>query len=316
MSAIRIRGCTVSMHSFGYFIKEALSNFKRNFGTTFGAIVTIFLSLLVIGAVWVASLVVDNIVQGVEDQVSISIFLSDDHASETDQGTAALESYIKSLPDVASVTFKSKDQALQDFKNTSSSDIADQLDGNPLPASLEVELSDPEQVQSVVDQIMAQPTYGAVIDNPSNPSDSIRYGQQIVNQLFAVAGVIRIVCLVLVLMLIFVALIFINNTIRLAIMARRREIAIMRLVGASNGFIRGPFLMEGAIQAIIGAALAIACIFTLTTNLLPQMASFLSFITIDYASIQAWYVYLALLGIGVVIGLFGSFLAMRRYLKI
>ncbi len=301
------------MRSFFYFIKEALSNSKKNFGTTFGAIVTIFLSLLVIGVFMVTSLVIEKVVQSIESQVSITIFLGDE-ASENDVN--ALISSIESLPEVAAVTYINKDQALEKFKEMSSSGIADQLDGNPLPASLEIELSDPEQVQAVVDAIMAEPVYSKVIDNPEDPSDSIRYGQQIVKQLFAVTDIIRIVCIVLVVMLIFVALVFINNTIRLAILARRKEIAIMRLVGASNGFIRGPFLMEGALQALVGAGLAVLSIHVLASQFLPQLSSLLSWLPIDYTSMQLWQVYLLLVGVGLVIGLFGSAWAMRRYLKV
>ncbi|MDR1088016.1 MAG: permease-like cell division protein FtsX [Coriobacteriales bacterium] len=301
------------MRSLLYFIKEALSNSRKNFGTTFGAIVTIFLSLLVIGVFTVTSMVIEKVVQSIESQVSISIFLSDD-ASESD--VAALTNTIKSLPEVATVLYVDKDQALENFKEMVSSGIAEQLDGNPLPASLEVELSDPEQVQSVVDTILAEPVYAQVCDNPEDPTDSIRYGQQIVHQLFAVTDIIRIVCIVLVVMLIFVALVFINNTIRLAILARRKEIAIMRLVGASNGFIRGPFLMEGALQALLGAGLADVCIHLLASQFLPQLSLLLSWLPIDYASMQLWQVYLLLLGVGLVIGLFGSAWAMRRYLKV
>jgi cell division transport system permease protein len=302
------------MYSFFYFIKEALSNSKKNFGTTFGAVATIFLSLLVIGVFIVFSLIVDQVAKSVESQVSISIFLADE-AKESDVNT--LKGYAESLAPVSKVTYVDKETALERFKEMSSNtEIANQLDGNPLPASFEIELANPEKVQEVVDSIMAQAVYGQVIENPNDPTDSIRYGQQIVNQLFAFTDIIRLVCVALVVMLIFVALVFINNTIRLAILARRKEIAIMRLVGASNGFIRGPFLMEGALQAVIGAGLAVFCISLLASILLPQLSSFLTWLPIDAASMQLWRVYLLLLGAGLIIGLFGSAWAMRRYLKI
>lgn len=301
------------MRSFFYFIKEALSNSKRNFGTTFGAIVTIFLSLLVIGVFMVTSLIIEKVVVGIESQVSITIYLSDD---AKDSDVDALSSFIESMNEVASVEYINKDQALENFKEMVSPEIAEQLDGNPLPASLAVELSDPDQVENIVAAITAETVYGQVVDNPENPNESIRYGQQIVSQLFAITDVIRIVCVVLVVMLIFVALVFINNTIRLAILARRKEIAIMRLVGASNGFIRGPFLMEGALQAIIGAGLAILSIHLLASQFLPELSTLISWLPIDYASLQLWQIYLLLLGVGLVIGLFGSAWAMRRYLKV
>jgi cell division transport system permease protein len=115
---------------------------------------------------------------------------------------------------------------------------------------------------------------------------------------------------------VFVALIFINNTIRLAILARRKEIAIMRLVGASNAFIRGPFLMEGALQALIGAGLAIGSISIVSNYLLPQMQAIISFLPVDIETLNLWIIYVILLAVGLVIGLFGSVWAMRRYLKV
>lgn len=261
----------------------------------------------------VTSLIIDRIVQGVESQVTISIYLSDDAVNSE---IGALESFVESRSEVASVTYIDKDMAMERFKEMVSPDIAEQLDGNPLPASLEVELSEPEKVQDVVDAMMALDVFNQVIENPDNPDDSVRYGQKIVKQMFAVTDIIRLVCLILVAMLIFVALVFINNTIRLAILARRKEIAIMRLVGASNGFIRGPFLMEGALQSLVGAGLAILCISLLCATFLPQLNALLTWLPIDYANMQLWAVYLILVGVGLIIGLFGSAWAMRRYLKV
>ena len=99
-------------------------------------------------------------------------------------------------------------------------------------------------VEDVAAQIEANNTFQKICDNPSDPSDSLRYGEKTVDRLFQLTSYVRVIGVALVGLLIFIALVFINNTIRLAILARRKEIAIMRLVGASNGFIRGPFLME------------------------------------------------------------------------
>ena len=119
-----------------------------------------------------------------------------------------------------------------------------------------------------------------------------------------------------ILLLIFIAMVFINNTIRLAILARRKEIAIMRLVGASNGFIRGPFLMEGAMHAIIGSLLAIGSIELIHRVALPKVQSALTFLPMDVAGQTYVLIYVGLLVAGLVIGLIGSAFAMRRYLKV
>ena len=130
------------------------------------------------------------------------------------------------------------------------------------------------------------------------------------------ANYIRVIAVVLVIMLTFVAFVFINNTIRLAISARRREIAIMRLVGASNGFIRGPFLMEGALEALIGALLSIGALQLVISVVLPRLESSLQFLAIAVDPAIVGFTYVILIVVGLVIGLFGSAIAMGRYLKV
>ena len=127
---------------------------------------------------------------------------------------------------------------------------------------------------------------------------------------------VRIIAIVLVVLLTFVAFVFINNTIRLAITARRREIAIERLVGASNGFIRGPFVMEGALQAVLGALLAVGALQLVRAMLLPRLESSLQFLTFSLSDTLIVELYGGLILVGLVIGLFGSAIAMRRYLKV
>lgn len=304
------------MSSLGYFFSESLKGFARNLSTALGSIVTIFLSLMIIGIFLIGGFVVDNIVNSVESKVSITAYIADD-ASESD--IQSLQNEIKSMSGVSTVSFTTKDQALENFKNsmTSNPEIVDQLDGeNPLPASIEVELSEAQQVEDVADQILNNSTFQKICDNSSDPSDSLKYGQKTVEKLFTVTNYIRYVGIALVALLIFIAFVFINNTIRLSILARRKEIAIMRLVGASNNFIRGPFLMEGALHAIIGAALAVVVLELLRNLAMPRFQTALPWLPIDIAGSSFLFIYVILFVSGLVIGLLGSTLAMRRYLKV
>ncbi|MCL2883070.1 MAG: permease-like cell division protein FtsX [Coriobacteriia bacterium] len=301
------------MRSFVYFLREAFSGFKKNFSTVIGAIVTIFLSLLVIGIFMIVTLVINQMVSSVESQVSITIFLSD---TASDDDVTAFRNEVAAIAGVSGVDYVSKDQALERLKETADPAYIAQLDGNPLPASFEITLSNPEDVQSIADQVTALDLFPKVIDSPDNPTSSVRYGQDIVNKLFSISNAIRFTCLGLVLLLLFVALIFINNTIRLAIFARRKEIAIMRLVGASNGFIRGPFLMEGILQALIGSALAIITIVFTVNALSSGLQANIPWLGLSFAAMPLKWVYLILLVAGLVIGLFGSAWALRRYLKV
>ena len=304
------------MSNFLYFLKEALINFKRNMSTSLGAIVTIFLSLFVIGLFVIGSMLVNNVLGNYENEVTIRVMISDS-ASQNDIDT--LGNYIQGLDNVDSVTWISKEQALQDFSDQSSMnpEIIDQLDGtNPLPASYEVKLVDSQQVETVAGEIGSNETFLKICDKPDNPSDSLKYGQGTVKKLFQVINVARGAAIGIVALLIFVTFIFINNTIRLAILARRKEIAIMRLVGASNGFIRGPFLMEGTLQSIVGAGLAIISLQIIRNTALAKVQASINWLNISIAGSAYTKIYLLLLAFGLVIGIFASLLAMRRYLKV
>jgi cell division transport system permease protein len=219
------------------------------------------------------------------------------------------------------VTYKSKDEALQEYRETMSNrnaeDAVAALDGqNPVPASLVVKLDDPQQVESVANQIIGDQEFAAIADTPDNASASVQYGKETVDRLFSVTNYIRVGAAVLIVLLVFVAFVFINNTIRLAISARRREIAIMRLVGASNSFIRGPFVAEGAIEALVGSILAIIALQVGWGYLQPQLANSLQFLSFELTTGVVIRVYITLVVAGVAIGLFGSAIAMRRYLKV
>ncbi|MFR8830121.1 MAG: permease-like cell division protein FtsX [Eggerthella lenta] len=301
------------MSSFFYFIKESLKGFTRNLSTALGSIVTIFLSLLIIGVFLVGGFVVEKLVSSVESEVSITAYVSDD-ASDAD--IQSVENFIEGLDGVASVGFTNKEQALEKFRSSTTSDIIDTLDGqNPLPRSIDVELSDPQLVEQVADAIRGNSTYQQIIGYDT-PEQSLKYGQQTVDRLVTLTNYVRYIGIALVALLIFIAMVFINNTIRLAILARRKEIAIMRLVGASNGFIRGPFLMEGALHAIIGSLLAVGCLELLRTLALPKLQSALMFLNFDLSLNTFLFIYAVLVGAGLLIGLLGSAFAMRRYLKV
>lgn len=302
--------------SISRFFRESLQGFTRNASTAIGSIITIFLSLLIIGLFLAAGSMIDKLMSGVEDEVSITCYVKDD-VNESD--AQSYMNKLKSNSDVKSVSFTTKEQALDNFKNsmTSNPDIIDQLDGsNPLPASINVELNDAQKVSELAGQIEKDSDYKKLCENESDPGNSIKYGQGTVERLLQVTNYLRIAGVAVVLILVFIALVFINNTIRLAILARRKEIAIMRLVGASNGYIRGPFLMEGALHAIIGSALAIIVIELIRAFGLPALQNSIRFLDFTIPGSTYFFIYVSLVVFGLVIGLFGSLLAMRRYLKV
>jgi cell division transport system permease protein len=219
---------------------------------------------------------------------------------------------------VLTVTYTSKEQALEEFAQTMSEspELVDQLETNPLPASFDVDLNTPQDVIAVVEMIKAEPSFAAVADRPEDPEKSLKYGQQIVNRLFAFTRILRIVGVVFIVMLAVISLIFINNTIRLAIYSRRKEIGIMRLVGASNWFIRTPFMLEGVLQSLVGAALALLTLGLIQAFVMPKVVETVSFLPVSLSGTSALQISLILVVGGILIGLAGSTFALRRYLRV
>ena len=311
--------------NLGYSTKEAFRHFFRNWTTSFGAIITIFLSLFIIGLFIVGSVLVNSAIGNVEDQVTIQAYISDD---ASDEAVEAYQDKLERMDNVKNVEFVSKEDALEEYSSSISSNAdatLSALDGqNPLPRSFRIEMEDPSQVEAMADEIKADSDFREIVDDANTDVDdkdadvaeNVRYGQEEVSRLFQLTNYIRIAAVVLVALLTFVAFIFINNTIRLSITARRREIAIMRLVGASNGFIRGPFITEGVLQALLGALFSIGVLELFRNLVIPKVASGISFMSFNVPMEIYYATYGALVLLGVIIGLFGSAIAMRRYLKV
>ena len=304
--------------NLGYSLHEAGRHFRRNWSTALGAVVTIFLSLFVIGLFVIGSVLLNRLAGDVENQVTIQAFLSD---GADKSAVNAFQQKISGWDFVDDVTYKSKEEALESYREKMSdknaNDVVAALDGtNPLPASLVITLSDPKQVENVASMIIEDSDFKSISDDAENPTRSVQYGRDTVKKLLSVTYVLRFGTIVLVGLLAFIAFVFINNTIRLAISARRREIAIMRLVGASNSFIRGPFLAEGMLEALLGSLLAILVLQGGTLIVLPRLQAGLSFLSFDIPMIILGLTYASLVGIGCLLGLFGSAIAMRRYLKV
>ncbi len=312
--------------NLGYSLREAGSHFFRNWTSSLGAVFTIFLSLFIIGLFIIGSAMITSVIGDIEQTVTITAFVSDEASDEDIQ---AFRDELETWDNVAHIDFKTKEDALEDYRSTMS-DHAEAtisaLDGeNPLPRSFVIQMEDSSQVADTAERIKNDELFRKIVDDDDPEVDDVDadvdagviWGQEEVSVLFEVTGYIRIAAVVLVALLTFIAFIFINNTIRLSITARRREIAIMRLVGASNGFIRGPFITEGVIQAILGALLAVGALELMRNILVPTAQAALGSlfnITIPLDIYLVTYAALAL--VGVVIGLFGSAIAMRRYLKV
>ncbi len=294
------------MGRISFFFKEAFGSLRRNYFMTIAALVTVFLSIVVLGGVLVFVYTTDALLKEVEQKVEITVYLKTDPDPTADQ-VDAMETEILGWPEVKSSVFVSKQDALerlrQDFKDNP--EILEGLTGNPLPASFEISLVDPQAVSEVAARFDGK----AIVDE-------VRYGKEIADKLFSFTSQARNFLLVFIVLLGIVAVLLISNTIRLSIFARKREVEIMKLVGATNWFIRWPFLIEGITVGFFGALAAVVVVLLVNSFLVGRIRDNLTFMTIPLDAVPYVLVSVILLAVGVVIGAVGSAIGLRRFLRI
>jgi cell division transport system permease protein len=294
------------MGRISFFFKEALGSLRRNYFMTIAALVTVFLSMLVLGAVLVFVYTTDALLKEVEQKVEITVYLKTD-PDPTQSEIDALQSEILSWPEVKSSAFVSKQDALDRLKKDfqDNPQILEGLTGNPLPASFEIALVDPQSVNEVAARFDGKTIV-----------DEVRYGKEIADKLFTFTSQARNFLLGFIVLLGVVAVLLISNTIRLSIFARKREVEIMKLVGATNWFIRWPFLIEGVTVGLFGALAAVIVVLVLNSFIVGRIRESLTFMTVPLDAVPYVLVSLILLAVGVVIGAAGSGIGLRRFLKI
>ena len=289
-----------------YFLSETAINLKRNLLMTVAAISTVTISLLLLGGAQILHMVVVNVTSTWEGKVEVSAFLRDDIA---DGELSALQSDLAAMSEVQRFTYVSKSQAFEDFKNQFQDEPAlyQALEPDDLPASLRVKLVDAGDAEEVAQRIEGAPGI-----------DEVNFGGDIIRRLVQVNTLLRAVTLGMSAVLMVAAAALIANTIRLAIYARREEISIMKLVGATNWFIRIPFMFEGVFAALTGAVLSSLVVFGANELFFSKMGDVLTFLgpIFSFSGWEIAKVLIILIGGGVVVGLFGSAMALRRFLEV
>jgi len=294
------------MGRISFFVKEAFGSLRRNYFMTIAALVTVFLSIVVLGGVLVFVYTTDALLKEVEQKVEITVYLKTDPDPSQTQ-IDALQTQILGWPEVKSSVFVSKQDALDRLKKdfADNPEILEGLTGNPLPASFEIALVDPQ----AVDKVAARFDGNSIVDE-------VRYGKEIADKLFSFTSQFRNFLLGFIVLLGVVSVLLISNTIRLSIFARKREVEIMKLVGATNWFIRWPFIIEGVTVGLIGAVLAAVVVLVLNSFLIGRISTSLTFMTVPLDAVPYVAVTAILLAVGVVIGALGSGLGLRRFLKV
>jgi len=300
--------------TFSRHLREGTKSIVRNGWMSFASISSIAVSLFILGVFILLTLNVNRFADQVESQAQIRVFLQLDTPEEK---IASLERQIKLIPEVKSVVFVSKHDALERLRETLGEN-ADVLDGyeaenNPLPDGFDVEVFEPRQISVAAEKIKAL--------NDTDPDQSIwrvRYGEETVKQLFRITNGIRNIGLVIVLGLAVTAMFLISTSIRMTIFARRREIAIMKLVGATNGFIRWPFFVEGAVTGLIGSLITAAGLLAGYAQVIRSTRLDLGLMMFDLVPLEEalWPVGGTIVGLGTLIGIWGSVLSVRKYLRV
>lgn len=289
-----------------YFIAETGTNLRRNLLMSVAAISTVTISLLLLGGVLLLGLVVQNMTRTWEAKVEVSIFLLD-NASEGE--IQELTRQLTEMDEVQNVEFVSKADAFEEFKQqwADQPEFWENLPPDALPASLRVKLTDAEYAEPV-----------AAIMEGAPGVDEIHFGGEIIRRLLQVNSLLRTITFVMSLILLIASGALIANTIRVAIYARRDEIGIMKLVGATNWFIRVPFMMEGVFAALVGAAIAGGIVLLADNLLFDRMGRALPFLAnvVTFSSADIATVLLVLVGVGAAVGLVGSSMALRRFLEV
>lgn len=292
------------MGKIKFFLGEALRSLRRNYFMTIAALVTVFLSMTVLGVVMVFAYNIEALLKDVEQKVEISVYLQD--TAKADE-IESLQKEIVGWSEVNESVFMSKEDALKKLKEDLKDHpgVLENLSSNPLPASFEISLKDPEAVEAVAARFAGK----AFID-------SVSYGKEIAERIFRVTSLIRNVLVVFIILLGGVSVLLISNTIRLSIYARRREVEIMKLVGATNWFIRWPFVIEGLAVGVVGAVGALTLVLVGTDLVLGRIREYTPFLTVPFDAVSPLQLSAVLLGVGAVIGALGSGLGLRRFLNV
>jgi cell division transport system permease protein len=291
---------------FGYFSRETLVSLRRNLLMTIAGVLTVAVSLALFGGIMMLSRWVGHGTERIKGGVRLEVFMNVD---ATDQQIADVRAALENdKTNVKSFKFFDKPAALEEFKRifAKDPDLVKNITADALPTSFRVVPVQAEKTTTVQREFDARPG----VDDVATPEEALR-------GLLDATNTARIIFIGLSLILLVSSLFLIVNTIRLATFARRREIEVMKLVGASNWFVRVPFMAEGLVQGLIGAGLAVGVVVALKIGFDSWFSSPTGFFREFYVtSSDATVVALYVLALGVIIGLIGSTIGLRRFLKV
>ena len=292
-------------------IKAGWTNFKRNSFLSFAVTGQMAIALLILLALASFQYFTSEAIGSIEGKLDVSAYFKIDAAEEE---ILAIKKDLEKSGKVAEVAYISRDQALAEFKerHKDEQDIQsalEELGGNPLPATLNIKANDPSQYGEI-SKMIRNHKYGSAVDD-------LEENTTVINRINAFARAVRLSGLLIALVVALIALFVTFNTVRLTIYNQKQEIEIMRLVGASNWHIRGPYIAEGGIYGAISALVALVVFYPITYAISDKMAVFIPGSNIfRYFLVNSWQIVLIILAIGILMGTVSSFIAIRKHLKI
>jgi len=287
-----------------YFARETLVSLKRNLLMTIAGVITVTVSLCVLGGAWMLSTLVNHGTERWKNGVELEVFMNVD---ATEAQIAAVQRQLVNDPEVRDFKYLTKDDALTEFRRLfkDQPDLVNSVDAAALPSSFRVAPIKAELTKTVADRFQSQPGV-----------DEVKTAEKQVRQLLSATAWIRTAFIGIFALLLFASLFLIVNTIRLATFARRREIEVMKLVGASNWFVRIPFMLEGLVQGVVGALIAFMAMLGLQNVLTNAISRNSDFSRGFYVTTgDAITIGLMLVAIGAGIGVLGAIIGLRRFIE-
>ena len=289
----------------GYLIREGFRSITTHGFMSFASVTVIMACLIIMGSVSLLSVNIDALIKDLENQNEIVAFVDDSIVDEKE--AQSLQSAVEAVDNISSVEFVSRTNAMDNFMSKYDDDLMDGIDESVFRHRFVIHLTDIALMAQTKADLEAVPGIAKV-------NAHLDYA----NTFVTIRNIVSVVSLVLIVMLVFVSVFIMSNTIKLATFGRREEIAIMKMVGANNGFIRLPFIIEGLVLGTLGGGLAFVAEWgvyeLLTGKLMGSLTG--SFITVVPFSSVAVTVLVLYLTTGIIVGAFGGVNAIRNYLKV
>ena len=293
-------------------------SFWRNGFVSLSSILVVTVTLFTIIVIIFTNVVLESVLSDMKSKVDVNVYFI---TTAPEQDILAMRDSLNKLSEVSSVKYVSREQALQEFKDKHKDDYLtiqglDELGDNPLGGRLNIIAKDPSQYEGIVKTIEDK---NALVALDQSIIDKVNYRQNkvVIDRLSAIINGAKQLGFLLALTLMFISILITLNTIRLVIYMSREEIAVMRLVGASNMYVRGPFVVGGAIYGVISATLAVILFWPIAIWLARATTDFFGGVNLYKYYIQNFFqIYFIVLLAGIFLGSVSSFLAVRKYLKV